>query len=359
MEQIPLFKPFLAPRYELMPALERALYDGVLNEGPAVVAFEKAFGEYIGAEGCVAVSSCTAALHLAVLLSSPHSNHAVFSTAMTAEATNMAIRHAGCFSVFLDVNPRTGNIVWKESKKIIDHATVMVVNYGGIPVSLNAFPTDVTIIEDAAHSLGAKRNGLMISPRSRFTAFSFQAIKHLTTIDGGMLVCRDKDDAIRARKLRWFGMDRTHTDRTTIEVNEVGYKYNMTDVTATMGLVQLKHVPMIVRKHQDHAKYLMGIIRGVEFATESKGDEASYWFLTVLSDNRDALEKHLLAHGISCGRAHRRNDEHPVFLGVRSLPGLDSFYSRMLHIPCGWWLSSEQLEYIGDAVNQFTGRSWC
>jgi perosamine synthetase len=354
---IPLFKPYIAPREELMPEIERVLYSGQIGEGPLVVEFEKAFSEYIGMPHCVAVSSCTAALHLAVILAG--SPEQMFSTAMTAEPTNMAILHGKSKPLFLDCDSITGNIINDLNFNVrYSINTLMAVDYGGIPVNLGLFP-GVRVIEDAAHALGAKRHGRMVGQDALFTTFSLQAIKHITTGDGGILVCKNKEDAERARRLRWFGIDRG-VSRTSVSVSEIGYKYNMTDLTAAIGLVQLKHANEVVEAHRANAKFFAKELRGVQVVLHQEpDDEPSYWFLTILSDklirNRDAIVAYTNACGVSCGTVHRRNDEHPIFKPyAEKNPGLDSFYSRMLHIPCGWWLTDQDRERIVTTINAWS-----
>jgi perosamine synthetase len=352
---IPLFKPYIAPRDELIPAIEKVLYSGQIGQGPAVEQLEKEFSEYIGAPYCVAVSSCTAALHIAlILIGSPER---IFTTPMTAEPTNMAILHERIVPVFLDSHAVTGNILCdpRRSARHFVINTAVAVDYGGIPVDLESF-RHMLVIEDAAHALGAKRHGRMVGQDAFATCFSFQAIKHVTTGDGGMLVCKNKGDAERARRLRWFGIDR-NASRENVAVKEVGYKYNMNDLTATIGLVQLRHANEIVEAHRANAKFFDQELRGVQVVLHQEpDDEPSYWFLTILSDRLTMQRPNIMQHmenlGISCGRVHRRNDEHPIFSKYQEyLPGLDSFYDRMLHIPCGWWLTDQDRERIVTAIN--------
>jgi dTDP-4-amino-4,6-dideoxygalactose transaminase len=215
----------------------------------------------------------------------------------------------------------------------------------------------VPVVEDAAHSLGASYGGRMLGIDSEYAIFSFQAIKHLTTIDGGMVHCRNAGDLPRGRALRWFGIDRCAA-RTSVDVELVGYKYHMNNVNATIGLVQLEHIGPVLDRHIDNGEYFDRALRGIpglELCSWDAEAHPSYWFYTVLAERRDDLSRYLSEHRIGNSQAHKRNDWHSVFKDSRcDLPGLDDFYSRMLHIPCGWWVTDEQREEIAELI----GKGW-
>jgi dTDP-4-amino-4,6-dideoxygalactose transaminase len=185
--------------------------------------------------------------------------------------------------------------------------------------------------------------------------FSLQAIKHMTTVDGGMLSCQDAGELPKGRALRWFGIDRA-ISRTEVDVTSVGYKYHMNNVNATIGLVQLDHIQPTVSRHIANGRYFDGALRGIPGLSLCVWDacaEPSYWFYTVLAERRDNLQRYLAENGISSSLAHKRNDLHSVFSSSRrQLPGLDWFYPRMLHIPCGWWVSDTDREFIAHTIRR-------
>jgi dTDP-4-amino-4,6-dideoxygalactose transaminase len=290
----------------------------------------------------------------------------VISTAMTAEPTNMAILHAGGRIVWADVSPLTGNSSPASIAERITAKTraIVVVHYGGIPAELDAIRQiarshGIPVIEDAAHALGARYGGQAIGTHSEFVMFSLQAIKHMTTVDGGMLACNGQADMqallARGRKFRWFGIDRAAA-RTDVDVDAIGYKYHMNNVTATLGLVQLDAVQQVLDRHIANGKYFDQALQGIPGLSLCEWEpqaQPSYWFYTVLSDRCEALSTHLSAHGIANSKLHKRNDRHSVFASSQShLPGLDAFYARMLHIPCGWWVDDRQRQYIVDVLRQ-------
>lgn len=364
--EIPLFKVFMPPRTALMPRLEDILYSGQISEGAPVIEFERNFGKLIGSPNILSFYSGTAALHGALVLAGVKPGDEVISTAMTAEPTNMAILHAGGKIVWADVDPANGNLsAASVAEKISDRTrAVMVVHYGGIPAPLDsiravAAERGIPVIEDAAHALGARYAGKPIGGHSEFVMFSLQAIKHMTTVDGGMLACNGAGDRetllARGRRFRWFGIDRA-TPRTEVDVAEVGYKYHMNNVTATIGLTQLDYIAPVIARHIANGQYFdhaLQSISGLKQCCWEKCAEPSYWFYTVLVDERENFSRHLAAHGIASSQAHKRNDLHSVFAASRSkLPGLDDFYRRMIHIPCGWWVNDEQREYIADVIRR-------
>lgn len=362
MREIPLFKVAMPPREALMPRLEAVLYSGQISEGEPVAEFERRFGAAIGNPNVLSFYSGTAALHTALLLAGVGPGDEVVTTAMTAEPTNMAIRHAGAIPVWADVDPQNGNVTAESVARRIGPRTraIMVVHYGGIPAPLAAIGMlaarhGIPVIEDAAHALGARYGGAPIGTHSEFVMFSLQAIKHMTTVDGGMLACRDAARLPRGRRLRWFGIDRA-LPRTALDVAEVGYKYHMNNVNATIGLVQLDYRDRIVARHIANGRYFDAALRGVAGIAPCAWEaaaEPSYWFYTVLAEDREGLSRHLAAHGIGNSQAHQRNDRHSVFAASRcDLPGLDGFYARMLHIPCGSWVDDEARDYIVETIRR-------
>ena len=359
---IPLFKVFMAPEDELFPQLNRVLYGGQISEGAEVEKFEAAFAGVIGNPRVLSFYSGTAALHTGLILAGAGPGTEVITTPMTAEPTNLAVLHAGARIVWADIDPRNGNLSSAAIAERITDKTraIMVVHYGGIPASLAAIrelaqERGIPVIEDAAHALGARYGGTPLGSHSEYVMFSFQAIKHLTTVDGGMLACSNPNDISRGRRLRWFGIDRK-VPRTNVDVEEIGYKYHMNNVNAVIGTVQLNHIDAVIGRHIDNGKFFDSALRGIgglDLLSWDAAAEPSYWFYTVLAERRDDLSRYLAEHGIASSLVHKRNDLHSVFASSRcDLPGLDQFYSRMLHIPCGWWVSKEDREFIAETIRR-------
>jgi dTDP-4-amino-4,6-dideoxygalactose transaminase len=258
--------------------------------------------------------------------------------------------------VWADIDPISGNLDPESVESSITSKTkaIIAVHYGGYPAKLNELRTiadkyGIFLIEDCAHALGATFDGNAIGTVGDFSIFSFQAIKHMTTVDGGVLVLKNPDQLVEAKKIRWFGMLKG-VSRTEVDIHSVGYKYNMNNVTASIGLVQLRSISQILDKHISNGKYYdkaISNIQGLDFARCDGSSQSSYWLYTLLSDYSSDLEKALNFEGVQASKLHRPNNKHSIFFGSKkNLPGLDKFYRRLLHIPCGWWVTNGQCDEI-------------
>lgn len=359
---IPLVKVAMPPKDVLMPALEDVLYSGMIAEGEAVYRFEAAFGKHFGLKNVLAFSSGTAALHAALKLSGVGPDSEVISTPMTAEPTNTSPLYLGAKVVWADVDPASGNLDPHSVRERITSRTkaIICVHYAGYPVRLAelravADEFGIALIEDCAHALGAKYGGMDIGNVGDFSIFSFQAIKHMTTVDGGALAFKDEKHVTAAKKFRWFGMLKG-VPRTEVDIDSVGYKYNMNNVSATIGLKQLDYIDRIVERHVENGRYYdseLSNMTGVDFAVCDASAQSSYWLYTLLTDNSADLESALVSAGISASKLHRPNNLHSIFKSSHViLPGLSQFYKRLLHIPCGWWVDDAMRERIVSIIKK-------
>lgn len=358
----PLVKPYFAPAGELMPELEKTIYSGYVAEGEKVYEFEKQFADYIGNPYCLSLNSGTAALHIALLLAGIKAGDEVISTALTAEPTNVAIKLVGAKVVWADVDPATGLLSPDSIRAKITPKTkmILVVHYAGMMCDMDGInqisrETGIPILEDAAHALGSQYAGQMVGCNSRYTIFSLQAIKHMTTIDGGFLMLKSQEECDKGRFKRWFGLDKSKP-RLENDITEAGFKYHMNNVNATVGLVQMRHVRDIVAAHISNGEFydreLQGVA-GVELIPYYKNTKPSYWLYTMKVNRRDDFCKHLEANGIAASPLHLRNDRHSVFAESKcELPNLDDFYSKFVHIPCGWWVTGEERARIVDVIKK-------
>ena len=194
----------------------------------------------------------------------------------------------------------------------------------------------------------------MIGSNSRFTCFSFQAIKQMTTVDGGALAFNNDEDMTYARKLRWFGLDKK-VSRLENDIKKAGFKYGMNNVNATIGSVQLRHKEVIARyietgKYYDEA---LKDISGVTLVPYYSNTEPSYWLYTVKVENREDFCKMMEKNGIMASPLHHRSDTHSVFADSRcELPAMEEWYKSFVHIPCGWWIDDEKREMIADVIKK-------
>lgn len=357
---IPLIKTRMPAANVLMPALEKVLYSGYVAQGETVELFERSFEAFTGGGHALSVNSGTAALHIALILAGVGKGDEVVSTALTAEPTNVAIKMAGALVRYADIDRATLNISAASIADNINEKTraIMVVDYAGVPVDvkeITALSTriGIPVIHDAAHSLGSRYCGQKIGCQFPFTAFSFQAIKHITTVDGGMLQISEQDDYERGKLIRWFGIDRRKT-RLENNIRQQGYKYHMNNVNAAIGLVQLQDAEWTIGRHVENGRYFdreLADVPGVEVLRYYKDSEPSYWLYSVLVENREGLEKKLAERGVMSSVLHKRNDWHDYLNDFgQELPVLDDVYERLLHIPCGWWVGASERELIVDVI---------
>ncbi|KKS22833.1 MAG: hypothetical protein UU81_C0047G0005 [Microgenomates group bacterium GW2011_GWC1_41_8] len=360
--KIPLFKVHM-PKTVLGP-LGKVLMSGYISEGDKSHEFEKNFQEFIGNPNVALVNSGTSALSLAYRLAGIGPGDEVISTPMTCLATNEPIMTSGAKIIWADIDKNTGNIDTKSLEGRITPKTkaIVVVHWAGNPVDLGAVTKiakkhNLKVIEDAAHALGAKYDGKYIGNHSDYVCFSFQAIKHLTTVDGGAVAVKTPEEYQRAILLRWYGNARSSTSdpiKWSGDVLEPGYKMHMNDVNATIGLEQLKYMPKIIAMYKKNAAYLLEGLEGIKEITlpqTTVNGESSFWLFTIKlpgEDYRQRFSEALRARGIANGIVHSRNDAYSLFKSWKrsDLPGVDDFCSRMLNIPCGWWLSKSDVSYI-------------
>lgn len=352
----------MPPPERLMPALEDILYSGFVAEGDPVYEFERRFAAQFGLPVALGMSSGTGALHIALLMSGVRPGDEVISTAMTAEPTNVVILQCGAVPVFADVDPCSGNLDPDSVRSLITPRTraILAVHYAGYPARLAelrriADEHGIALIEDAAHALGARYGDQAIGTIGDFAIFSLQAIKHMTTVDGGMLTMRDVSRADEARRLRWFGLSKG-VPRTEVDIKALGYKYNMHNVAAVIGLAQLEQIDGLIGRHIENGRFFderLSRIPGLTITQFEPVAKPSYWLYAVFSDDSAAIEARLHGIGVAASKLHRPNHLHSVFAPMRRpMPGLDRYYRRLTHLPCGWWVSDEDRERIVDALSR-------
>jgi dTDP-4-amino-4,6-dideoxygalactose transaminase len=359
---LPLVKTYLPPKELLIPRLEDVLYSGYIAQGEVVELFEKKFQEFIGTGYTLSLNSGTAALHIALILAGVKEGDEVISTAMTAEPTNVVIKMIGAKVRWADIDYETGNISPKSIEAAINDKTkaIIVVDYAGTSVDVKRIQEiskkyKISVIEDAAHALGTKYNGRKTGNNFPFTVFSFQAIKHLTTIDGGALQIQDKELYEKGKLIRWFGLDKKLA-RIDNNIQLQGYKYHMNNVNATIGLVQLETIEDLLQQYRIIGKYLdskLNGLPGLETVVHYPNSESSYWLYTLKVDRRDDFVKMMAGNGFMASEIHKRNDLHAYLNDYPTeMPNLDRFYSRLVHIPCGWWVTLEDCDKMIDAIKK-------
>ena len=389
---IPLFKVYMskgAPN-----AATKVLESGFIGQGPVVDQFEDRLKEFFNNDYVATVNSATSGEHLALhLLKKPtkftkgydgvvfHDSNwpgleegdEVLATPLTCTATNFPILANGLNIKWVDIDPKTLNMDLDDLARKITPKTkvIFLVHWGGYPMDLDRlkeiqnralmmYGFKPAIIEDCAHALGSKFNGKSIGSHDNICTFSFQAIKHLTSIDGGALVLPHKELYNRAKLLRWYGIDR-ESDRKDFrceaDIPEWGFKFHMNDVSASIGMANLVEVEEnVIEKHKANGNYYDESLKDVEGITLLERDprmESSFWIYSLLVDRKDDFAKHMKECGIATSQVHERNDIHSCLADYRAqLPNLDSIKGKLSAIPVGWWVSEEEREYIVECIKK-------
>ena len=362
----PLFYPYVP--LEAIGEVTDTLSGRWIGQGPKVDLFERRFEEFfLGEHKALAVGSGTDALHLAYLLSDLGVDDEVIVPVFTCTATNIPLLYIGAKIIFADIDLDTMNISVADVRRKITPRTkaIVCVDYGGVPCDYDAlsalcYEHGLKLIADAAHSIGSKYRGRFSGTCADFTIFSFQAIKTLTTGDGGLLAIRDTALVDKAKRLRWFGIDRSAKQGGIWEndIVEVGYKYQMTDIAAGIGLAGLKHIHEVIRHRNDLFKVYETQLdtSRARLVGHSKTDDyyTSAWLLTIIVDkDRIGLMKKLREHGFESGQVHYRNDRYSIFGGRRGdLPNMDDVEDRYLVLPIHPLVRASDVERICFLINE-------
>ena len=302
---IPIFYPHI-PKNSVK-ALKKVLSGRWLGQGPLVDKFEKVFSKkFCDRLPTVAVGSGTDALHLSYILAGIKKDDEIICPLFTCTATNIPLLYIGAKIKFADIDPNTLNISISSVEKLITKKTkaIVFVNYGGILCDLESLNSiakkhNILLIQDAAQSLGARYNKQSIAKFADFTIFSFQAIKHITSGDGGALVLKNKNLSKKASIIRWFGINRPKKQGGTWEndITEIGYKYQLTDIGASLLLESIKEFSFIkTHRNKIYKTYLENIKQTKDLkcvlSLNKKADEVM-WLFTILSPHKDIIQKEL------------------------------------------------------------------
>ncbi len=364
---------------EEVSAVSEAVRSGWLTMGPKTIQFEEEFAAYIGSRHAIAISSCTAGLHLALEAVGIKAGDEVIVPTTTFTATAEVVTYFGAIPILADVNPATLNIDTVDAERRITARTraIIPVHYGGQPCDMDEIHSiakkhSLHVIEDAAHALPASYRGIRIGNLSELTVFSFYATKTLTTGEGGMVTTNNDDYALRLRLMRLHGIGRDAWKRYTkegswyYEVIQAGYKYNMTDVQSAMGMVQLKKCDqMLDARRQIAFRYNRAFesIEHLELPTEIADRDSALHLYPLrlrpekLGISRDEFISSLKEKGIGTSVHFIPLHLHPYYqekFGYRvgDFPSAEAEYRRYLSLPLFPSMSDEQIEYVIASVQK-------
>jgi perosamine synthetase len=330
--------------------------------------FEERLSAELGMLHPAALNSGTSALHLALEVAGVGAGDEVILSPQTFIASALTIVQVGAKPVFADIQYENGNIDPNDIEHRITSRTkaIMAVHWGGYPcdmAEIQAIATkhNLVVIEDAAHSPGATYQGQPIGSISDYTCFSFQAIKHLTTGDGGALCARDPEKAREVFRRRWFGIDRANSPVSEVgervyDLTDVGYKYHLSDYAAALGLANLEGFgERMVRRRALVRQYRAGLqqVPGLTHFEHKSDRESADWLFGFHVENRLEFIRALKAKSIAASVVHDGIDHNTLFGGKRmDLTNQRRFDETQIHIPLHDALTTAQAEYIIDTIKQ-------
>jgi dTDP-4-amino-4,6-dideoxygalactose transaminase len=381
-----LFKVFMSE--DVLEPINKVLMSGQLTQGPKVEEFETKLKEYINNPYILTLNSATAGLTLATRLLKnedktndwPGFNEdidVVLTPALTCFATTAAILANNVNIKWLDVDLNTANICLQDLKNKLNEKTkiIYLVHWGGNPVDLDEldkiceehkeqYGFKPMVVEDCAHSFGAEYNGNKIGSNKNICVFSLQAIKHLTTGDGGFITLPNEELYERCKLLRWYGINRDKRNykrkdlRLENDIVEYGYKFHMNDINATLGTYNLPHMDGLLEKNRRNAKMLdegLKDINDIQLLKPNPKCNSAYWLYTirVLNGKKQEFMDKMKEANIMTSQVHNRNDINSCVKDFEeSLPQLDILEKELVCIPVGWWLEEKDIEHIINTIKQ-------
>jgi perosamine synthetase len=372
---VPIARPSFGQLEE--EAVIEVLRSGWVSQGPRVAEFERQFAEYTGAAYAVAVSSCTTALHLALIATGIKPGDEVICPSLSFIATANAIAYAEATPVFVDIDRSTYNLDPSRIEEAITPRTkaILLVHQIGLPspideIQVIASRHGLVLVEDAACAIGSEYRGQRIGrPHTSMACFSFHPRKILTTAEGGMLTTNDEEMAARVRRLRQHAMTvsdlaRHSSSKVVIEhYDEIGYNYRMTDLQAAIGLVQLQRLDKMLSRRRELAQRYsqrlsnLGWIVPPHEPSDSRHNFQSY--MARLTNNtpltRDALMQELLDHGVASRRGimaiHRELPYSDETTNAR-LPETNLVADTSIILPLFYEMREEEQEYVMNCFEQ-------
>jgi len=369
---IPFSKPFFDEEdiKEINARIEEILRSGWLTSGPVVKRFERAYAEFVGAKHAVALNSCTAALHTALLVSGVKSGDEVVVPSNTFVATANAALYVGAKPVFADSDPLTFNVTPDEVQEKISRKTkaIIVVHVGGNPCDMNeieevAADYKIPVIEDCAHAHGAKYKGFSCGTFGIVGCFSFYPTKIVTTAEGGMVTTDDEALANGIRILRNHGRATSGPS----EVVELGFNYRLSEVHAAIGITQLRHINRFLEVRNKLAEMYNERLAGIKWLEPQhirNGNLCSYYvYIVKLTDeaplSRDALMKGLSDRGIETSVLYHPVHLQPFYVklfGYRKgeLPVAEELGEKSLALPLFNGMKVDDITRVVDTIREIS-----
>lgn len=368
ISKTPLFKPYFD--LEEMEEIKKVLDSGWVSQGPEVKEFEEKIADYLDIKYAIAVTNCTAALHLALLGIDIRNGDEVLVADFTFPATGHSVLYCGARPIFIDIDLKTYNIDTESiEEKITDKTKAIIpVHTFGQPAEMDkimkiAKNYNLKVIEDAACAFGAKYNNKYAGTIGDIGCFSFHARKGITTGEGGIAVTDNKTLAEKIRRLSIFGMtsawDREKSNKFIIpEFTEAGYNYKMSDITAAVGLAQLRKLDKIIERKRELAKYWDEKLQEIDlieppYVSENvKHIYQSYVSVVDKSINRNKIIEMLMVKGVQTQIGTYASHIQPVYNFKRKCPNSLEIFSRSLALPMYYMLQEKDIDMIMESLKK-------
>jgi dTDP-4-amino-4,6-dideoxygalactose transaminase len=375
VRRIPVMRPMLGD--EEAEAAAEAVRSGWVAQGPRVAEFERRFAAATGAAHAVALSNCTTALHLALVVAGVGPGDEVVVPSLSFIATANAARYVGATPVFADVELATGNLTVSTVESVVTSRTraVILVHQGGVPADVRAMREaarrwGVTLIEDAACAAGSTAYGESVGAGALMAAWSFHPRKVITTGEGGMLTTDDAQWSARLRRLREHGMNISAAEREASPTPvleaylETGYNYRMTDIQAAVGLVQLGRLPGIVARRREVAAHYHELLSDVDGVTAVRDpahgttNYQSFWVLLPEGTDRNEVLAELAAAGVMARRGIMAAHLEPAYADMDSvwLPATERLTRDSVILPLHHELTGSDCEHVVTVLRKALGR---
>lgn len=337
---------------EELGEIREVLESGQLTMGPKTAEFERLLAPLAGAEHAVAVSSGTAALHVAVLALGIGPGDEVLVPAYTFPATANVVALAGATPVLVDVDPVTMNIDPEDAARRVTPRTkaVLAVHLFGRPARLEQLPAGIPVLEDAAGALGAARAGRPCGSLGALACFSFHPRKIVTTGEGGAITTNDAALAERSRSLRHHGWSPSDA---YVDMPEPAFNYRISEVEAALGVPQLRRFDELYEAYDRVARGYTERLRGVVLTPSTDdGDRHGWQAYVVQLDDRDRVMAGLRAEGIQCQIGTYALHRLGAYRGQGAFPGADAAFERALALPLHARLAEEELDRVASALDR-------
>ncbi len=371
MDKIPLTKPYFGP--EELEEIMEVLNSRWVTQGPKVKEFEKEVSDYLGIKHAIAVTNCTAALHIALLAHGMGQGDEVLVADYTFPATGHSVLYSGARPVFVDIDPMTYNIDPNVIEERITTRTraIIPVHTFGQPAEMDAIldianDHDLFIIEDAACALGARYKHRFAGTFGDIGCFSFHARKGITTGEGGMLVTNRDDIAAKARNLSVFGMTNAWDRETSTKFNipvftDLGYNYKMSDLTAAIGIAQMRRLDGFIKRRRELAGIWDSYLDGIEGITKpfiNPNAETVYQSYVALVDpdiDRNHLIETLMKESIQTQIGTYASHIQPVYRSRDRCNRSLEIYHRAIALPLYVTLCEEEIDEVANALKKIIG----